>query len=220
MEQHPIVEKVINSLPLWVCTMLKRNPKKLVVAGGVFRAIYENDNIKDIDLFVDSKDTAERLVDDYCIMMGLREVDVQRTKNAINLHIDGEPPIQIITRWMYANPEDVIRSFDFTMAQGSLWWDGERYQSAFGETFFVDVDLRQLVYTSPDRNEDCAGSLMRVVKFLRRGYNIDAKNLTAVVSRLVIKTYQEYDIDSKNNSQEFVMECLHREIAKANGCRY
>ena len=43
---------------------------------------------------------------------------------------------------------------------------------------------KRLVYLSPVRSEDAGGSILRVLKFYKRGYNIPLDSLAAVIGRL------------------------------------
>jgi hypothetical protein len=215
MKELPI--EILNgcmlALPPWITDVMNKYPGKVIVAGGYIRAKAAGEEVKDIDLFVDSLETAKAIVP-----KGIN-ITVTSTDNAITIRVPNAVVVQIITRWTYQKPEDVINSFDFTIAQACIWYDGE-WKSLCSDTFLVDTKLKQLVYTSPVRDEDCAGSLNRIFKFVKRGYSVDAKNLSAVVARLCYKTYCEYDIDSRKNSEEFVAECIHREVAKSIGNRY
>jgi hypothetical protein len=214
----------VERLPKFVIDTLEYYGGKVIVAGGFLRSVIAGEPVKDIDLFVDNQITAENIVVDFTREGGR---SVTRTANAITLRFSGdgvtatkhEPPIQIITRWTYTKPEDVIASFDFTIAQAGLWFDGE-WKGVCSKTFMVDLSLKQLVYTSPLRNEDCAGSLCRVLKFVKRGYNIDTKNMSAVITRLVSKSCKIHLVNPLECDDSQIEEAVHREIAKANGRRY
>jgi hypothetical protein len=210
-----LLDKVVGSLPAFIHETLKKYP--VTLAGGYIRAVVAGEEPKDWDLFVGTLSTAEMIVEDF---QAISDQLVFKSPNAITFRFaDGGRPIQIITRWLYDKPEDVVASFDFTIAQAGIWWDGA-WCSCCADTFVVDTQLEQLVYTAPVRHEDCAGSLNRIFKFVKRGYSIDAHNLSAVVARVAYKTYQEYHIEGEKNTEDYVAECIHREIARTTGNRY
>jgi hypothetical protein len=96
------------------------------------------------------------------------------------------PPVQIIHRWTYERPEDLIESFDFTVAKSVVWFDGKEWKSLTHDDFYADLAAKRLVYTKPQRNEDAGGSLLRVLKFYQKGYRIPLDSMAAVVARLVM----------------------------------
>ena len=49
---------------------------------------------------------------------------------------------------------------------------GGEYVGLCNIRFYPDLAARRLVYTSPLRNEDAGGSILRVLKFYQRGYRI------------------------------------------------
>ena len=90
-----------------------------------------------------------------------------------------------------------MKSFDFTFACAALWWDAEKeeWDSLVHETFYEYLAEKKLVYLSPTREEDPAGSLIRVLKFNRLGYDIPTKSLAGVVARLSKKANEDDIID-------------------------
>lgn len=64
--------------------------------------------------------------------------------------------------------------------------DGE-FRSVVDDLFYPDLAARRLRYMHPQREEEAGGSLMRVKKFLARGYNIQPLSLAGVMSRVFKK---------------------------------
>lgn len=50
--------------------------------------------------------------------------------------------------------------------------------------FYPDLAAKRLTYCAPKRIEEAGGSLLRVLKFYRRGYIIPLDSLAAVIARL------------------------------------
>src|SRR5690606_22712894 len=98
----------------------------------------------------------------------------------------GRLPVQFITRWVFTDAKEVMQSFDFTVCQAVIFYDPttKSFDSHASESFYPDLAARRLNYTSPYRNEDARGSLLRVIKYIRRGYSIQVKSLGAVCARL------------------------------------
>lgn len=171
------VSKVVAALPPPIRRMLRMS--RFFLAGGFVRSIVNAEIPNDIDLFVPSSEQALRYSH---LLKASRRV----TKNAISVRLGPSiPPVQFIVRWLFTEPGKVIESFDFTIAQAVVWFDGSKWQGLCADTFYVDVSDRRLRYTSPTREEDAAGSLLRVNRFIARGYNILDEDMGKVVARVV-----------------------------------
>jgi len=183
------LQHVVSRLPRDTVKLIKE--RGLFLGGGFVRATIAGEKPADIDLFGATKDqleaAARALADDR---KGAR---LHASKNAFTVLSGSRMPVQMIFRWLYTAPEDLMKSFDFTVAQAIIWFaknsegDGGRWLSCCHDDFYPDLAARRLVYCSPVRNEDAGGSILRVRKFLARGYNIQAPALAAVIARLVSK---------------------------------
>ena len=176
---------VVGRLPNDVRNMLKLNPQ-LFLAGGYIRAIVAGEEPKDIDLFGPSvkvlKAEATKLHKER--MEKNASTRLLFTKNAISI-LDGvRLPVQYITRWIYADATTLLESFDFTVCQAVIWFGSSGWDSVCSDRFYSDLAAKRLVYTSPVREEAAGGSIMRVGKYIKRGYNIQPPSLAAVVVRL------------------------------------
>lgn len=192
--------------PHAVMELLKEKPSEVFLAGGFIRACITNEHISDLDLFVPSKDAATLAA--AFLLRKIKGATSTDTKNAITVH-GAKIPIQIIHRWTYTRPDDLMRSFDFTIAMAGFWWDkGEeildtakdgsftvtlnivepqpgKWRSICHDRYYEDLAAKRLIYTSPIRNEDAGGSILRVLKFYQRGYRIPIDSLGAVIARLM-----------------------------------
>lgn len=195
------LQLVLQKLP-WTLTQLMRQPEwlgRIFVAGGVIRSVIAGEKISDIDVFASSKDDAELLA---CRLVNCSPEQLQRpalratlgvvlTDNAITL-TSFEPAIQIIHRWVFESGEAVANSFDFSVCAAALWW-GRRdpslanpeWQSYCDDRFYADVAAHRLIYRAPVRSENAAGSLLRVLKYYQKGYQIPIDHLAAVIGRLM-----------------------------------
>lgn len=173
------IKRCVNRLPKKLFNLMKERKETIFLAGGYIRSCISNEPINDIDLFVSSKDQAELyinlLADDFVIY---------RTEYAFTI-LGKKPNIQIIHKWTYAKPEDILPSFDFTIAKSVIWYDGENWIGLCDDRFYMDLAAKRLVYTSPKRIEEVGGSMLRVLKFYQRGYRIPLDSLGAVISRLI-----------------------------------
>ena len=176
---------VVSRLPKAVRVMLKVTP--LFVGGGFIRATIAGEKPSDVDIFGPSKEVLEIHA---LNLANVTKARLHKTENAWSLFGRGIP-IQFINRWLFDSPNQVIKSFDFTICQAVVFWskDGEgeddgQWVSHCSDEFYPDLAARRLVYTFPDRNEDAGGSMLRVRKFIKRGYGIRVESLAGVMARL------------------------------------
>ena len=173
--------------PRNVVNFLRENPQ-FVVAGGFIRACVAGEKPSDIDIFAPSKAMAEA---------GARELqggdNFISTDNAFTVVKKAKFSIQFIHRWTYEYPQQILDSFDFTIAKAAFWWENgfengrqvSRWQGLCDDNFYPDLAAKRLNYCAPIRNEDAGGSMLRVLKFYQRGYRIPLDSLGAVIARLV-----------------------------------
>ena len=72
-----------------------------------------------------------------------------------------------------------------SVACAAVWWTGSGWSSVCHDRFYEDLAAKRLVYLSPERNEDAGGSLLRLLKFHRRGYSAPLWSVGAVVARML-----------------------------------
>lgn len=177
---------VVTRLPKDIRQLLTEHHGKLFVGGGFIRATIAGEEPSDIDLFGPDKALLDSIAE---ILKSRREGSrLHRSKNAITLVTPNRMPIQFITRWTFDNAAELTASFDFTVCQAAVWRSGNQsnseWRSSIGERFYIDLAGRRLVYTSPVREEEAGGSMLRVLKYVKRGYSIQVTSLGAVIARL------------------------------------
>lgn len=181
---------LVSRLPKDVVAMVKR--EQLFIAGGFIRSNIAGERATDIDIFGSSIDQLKIAALDLTNSRGLG-TRFHQTANAFTVLSSGRIPVQFIHRWTYASNESerLMDEFDFTIAKAVIWCpvlppdNSLEWQSICHDDFYSDLAAKRLVYTSPQRAEDAGGSMMRVRKFLQRGYNIQPHSLGAVIARLL-----------------------------------
>lgn len=159
--------------------------KGAMLGGGFIRATIAGEKPNDIDLFGESQEKLESWAKDLALS---RKARLHTTDNAYTVLAPPRHPVQFIHRWTFPQAVEMVHSFDFTIAQVGIWFDSQtkKFHSYCHSDFYPDLAGRRLVYTAPERNEDPGGSLLRVRKFLRAGYHIDAVSLGRVIARLAM----------------------------------
>jgi len=176
---------ICSRIPKDIRKALKDSPGSLILGGGFIRATLAGERVTDIDLFGPTIDLVNVVALNLCAE---RRGKVHRSDNAITVLAPPRIPVQFITRWTFNDPFTLINSFDFTICQAAVWidHDGELYKfhSVVSDDFYQDLAARRLVYTFPERVEDAGGSFLRVIKFVKKGYNVQPPSLAGVTARL------------------------------------
>ena len=154
---------------------LMKDSGSLFVAGGFIRACISGEDVSDIDVFTYEKERAKEAACDFA-GEGIKCIE---TDNAFT--VPGRPPIQFIHRWTFDRPESCVASFDFTIAQAAVWYEQGEWRSHCADTYYEDLAARRLVYTKPGKPE-AGASILRMIKFIRRGYKISMEDLAALLA--------------------------------------
>lgn len=175
--------------------------RALLIGGGFIRETIAGNTINDIDLFGVTDEQLQGAAEAIATSReGSRKFS---TNNAITVLAPPRTPLQFITRWKFAEPSKLVESFDFTVCQAVVWFNaGEQaWESLIGDRFYQDLAARRLVYTFPVRDEEAGGSMLRVRKFLTRGYNIQASSLAGVIARVAGGVHSWTTLDERERAR-------------------
>lgn len=181
------IQRVVAGIPTDVQDVM--SIRGLILAGGSVRALVAGEPVSDFDLFGCSEPVQQKAARDLSTRRRIlgQTSRMFDTPNALTVLSLGRTPVQFITRWCFQDALSLIASFDFTVAQAAVWRDERGWRSLCLDAFYPDLAARRLTYTRPAREEDACGSLLRVRKFLAKGYTIQASSLSAVVARAVCR---------------------------------
>lgn len=178
------LRNVLSRIPKDVRSISKE--RGLLIGGGFIRSTIAGEKPNDIDMFGASKDVLELSAKDLHASRNTSKL--HKTDNAFTVFCPPRLPVQFIHRWLYHNTEEgahkLLCEFDFTIAQAVIWYENVAWTSMISERFYCDLASKRLNYTSPRRTEDAGGSILRVRKFLARGYNIQVRSLGAIIARV------------------------------------
>ena len=177
------IQKIVDQLPMGLMELMEDN--NIFLAGGAIRAIIAGEEVKDFDLFTSSAGKARQYAES--VSEKFNNEGYLETENAFTVKddMDSIPDIQFIHRWTFNNEWELIWSFDYTIAQAAIWFENGDWKSVAAPRFYDDLEAKQLTYTTPDREEEPGGSLLRMRKFLRMGYDISSHDMAKVISRLL-----------------------------------
>jgi len=190
---------VVSRLPKDVRSLMTKY-NNLMVAGGFIRSIITREKVSDIDIFGESKDMLEKAAREIALN---RKGRIYETDNAVTVLSSPRHPLQFIHRWLYTNLVSLSDSFDYTVCQAVIAFRDNKWISVCSDMFYPDLAARRLNYTCPQRSEDVGGSMLRMRKFLSRGYTIQALSMAKVIARLVTSIdWKMVESCAENNEHE------------------
>lgn len=158
--------------------------KKVAVAGGAVRDKLLDAEIKDIDLFVEDKETEDKL------MAFLKEKGKEGNTNSqlANYTFEGKWIQVIRSKYYNMQTTEVIDSFDFTICMAMVTID---HGLRVGQYFYEGVATKHLrVHSLPFP----LASLERMQKYIKKGYtacNGTILELTKALQRVNLDNDQE-----------------------------
>lgn len=155
---------------------------KAFVAGGAIASVFSSSRINDFDLFFKTKTDL-----DYTLLTISRDEKTIETDSALSV-IDEGHRVQLI-KVITGTPEEVIKSFDFTICQAAYDFESG---FIFGPEFFLHLAQRRLVFNISAEYPIC--SLYRLQKFIKRGFQfsgIDAIKLGLRIQALRLATVED-----------------------------
>lgn len=138
--------------------------------------------------------------------------DLHTTDNAITL-TRFKPAVQLVHRWNFAAPEDMLEAFDFTIAQAAIWCKKSNnflhspvWTSLAAPDYYSDLAAKRLVYTWP-KDAEPGGSLLRLLKYYRKGYLAPLATIAAIIGSTTVK--YSLDCDNAENAAAELEQKLH-----------
>lgn len=174
------VKWCLTRLPKALLKMLKEEKSQLALAGGFVRSCITNEKASDIDLFSKDKKAAELYARRYNADKGR----ILETCNAYTVLERSKTPVQFIHRWSFEDVEEILPSFDFTIACALIYFDGQNWRGMCDSRYYADLAAKRLTYRSPVRIEEAGGSILRVLKFYQKGYRIPLDSFAKTIARL------------------------------------
>jgi len=169
---------ILGKVPAPVLDVLMAIPGSMI-AGGALRDWGLGLEPKDIDLFADSKITADRLILEL-VTRGFQTT--YRSPRADTLQWMGEVVQVIFAPTRMGSPHEVISTFDFRCCQAALYYNDGRWWLYSHDEFGYTSLTRTLVYASP-RTEvtDPVQSIARAFRFVERGWTLPPRQLAIML---------------------------------------
>jgi len=180
----------------------------LLVGGGCIRAVVANESTSDIDLFSMTGWSGELATDLNTVFSGRKII---ATANAVTYAKKDHTPVQMITRWVFKDAVELLNHFDFTVCGAVVYCSGTTLYGICHDQFYEHIDAKKLVYSNPLlATSEPGGSLLRVMKYVSRGYYCSPESLSRILARLMLKV----DVTRAEGDDRvaFVINGLLREV--------
>lgn len=172
------LQLIIKRLPKQVRLLLEHN-QNLTLAGGFIRSIISHEYVADIDIFSNNYNTASETANEFANDLNVKSY---ATTNAFTVNCKGKL-VQFIHRWVFNEPDDILKHFDFTIAKAAVWYNqlNKTWDSLCHDSYYQDLASKRLIYTYP-ADPEAGASLLRILKYRAKGYSPTLETLAAVVA--------------------------------------
>jgi hypothetical protein len=181
---------LLKLLPFKIIEIFKENCGSL--CGGAVTSLFSNSRIKDFDLYFESRESFNKVKKhfdkDLATECNLKLVF--STKNALTYSFDTEGKkgtIQLIKAF-HGDINTIFEKFDFYCCMGSYQFSTSKF--VLHDSFLKDIAQRRLTFNPATPYP--LSSLIRVRKYIGKGYSIDAINLVKLalsIHKLDLNTY-------------------------------
>lgn len=163
---------------------------KVFIAGGAITSLFCNRDINDIDIYFRDESSLLSLVEEF---WDDNLYIVSHTKKATQYnfsYMKNDIPIQLIHFKYFNSPEDIFKTFDYTVCMGCFDFNTEEF--VLHDDFLKHNSQRLLKF-----NSDTAYpivSLLRVQKYEKRGYVISKPEFIRIILTCMnteINSYEE-----------------------------
>ena len=199
-------KKLIDLLPLH---LQRPFTEESFIAGGAIYSTYNDKPINDIDIFVESLELKIALGFYFKRVNGLTTLKRGKQKVKIGTYKGNKLVItdnaitigkfQIILREI-GRAEDIVSAFDF---KHNMYYIKNHKFYSVAELYHLEMN--QLIYNE-ERARDIVGTIMRVSKFIERGWKISHKELSKMLLKLHEVGFNDEELKilkGKTQSQSF-----------------
>lgn len=157
-----------------------------ILAGGAIRAYLNKEEISDYDLFFFNQ--AEKMAVKKFLLDNKFKIIFECPEGKLVTFRKKKLKIQLITEKYYSSVEELLNSFDFTVAQFALF-EGKLYttKQALKDTRQKKIRFNKITYPS--------ATLGRFYKFQNKGYHLDAIAKNDFVQRLLTQQQDFIDLN-------------------------
>lgn len=191
-------KKLTNLLPEYLQKDFERDS---FVGGGCVYSLYNDDEPKDYDFFLEKQETVDKVRLYFSMNSTLKlrgSIKIGKYKGLQLLVTDNAISIgnyQIITRWV-GEPKEVIGEFDFK--HNMFYLKDEKVETLVKWSYLDDNYLR----FNDDRARDICGCIIRTKKFIERGFTMTNKEMSKMLLKLHEVGFNDRELEILNYHDE------------------
>lgn len=196
-------EKFIKLLPK---RFQDRFREESYVSGGAIYSLYNDQEVKDYDFFLDNEELADEIRDYFTMYLIDKNKDMKDKKIKVGKYRDLKLVItdnaisigryQIITRWV-GEPEEVIGEFDFCH---NMFYVYKGEINTFSQWDFLEDNRLRF---NDKRPRDIAGCIIRTRKFIERGFKLTNKEMAKMLLKLNETGFNERELEILERTGDF-----------------
>ncbi|HEK9342122.1 TPA: hypothetical protein SVB51_001403 [Streptococcus equi subsp. equi] len=200
-------EGVLNYRQLWWLDKFLVGHKGFI-AGGCFKNIFNNDRVKDLDIFFECEKDFLEAKSYYKKQLKESPTDWRfsyENKNCWSIYSIKETVRIELIRNTYGTPKSVISNFDFTVTKFAYYKNYENvdeddykavFEVLFHEKFFEHLHMKRLVVD--DRLPYPVNTFNRLFKYVSYGYQPCRETKLKIVTSLAeLNPYNQDDIEQQ-----------------------
>lgn len=184
------------------------------IAGGCFKNIFNNERVKDLDIFFENEGDFNEAVRYYKGQMSQNPSEWRKSyenKNCWSIYSIKEKVRLELIRNTYGSPKSIISNFDFTITEFAYYrnfdnYDEDDYNAVFEiiyyENFFEHLQMKRLVVdgeiTLP------VSTFNRMIRYIGYGYQPCRETKLKIVTELA-----RLDLDNQKDFQEQLGKSLY-----------
>ncbi len=163
----------------------------IMLAGGAITSVFTNKPINDFDMYFRDVDTVRRFYTDE-VISGHFKPYYYSHKAATLLNPCTNQLYQIVCCDLYNTPEDIFKSFDFTLNMGAYDFKTEEFVL---HPDFLLHNAQRKIHINKDTKYPIA-SLVRIQKYMERGYKMTASEwfrMAIILHQLNVDSWETFE---------------------------
>lgn len=157
-----------------------------ILAGGVFKDLLNNKDSKDYDFFFPSIDAFNQAVVFMDSQSDLFTREYSNDNCIGYLTNDAFISLRIeLIRKTFGEPEEIINTFDFTVTQCAMFYDGDKYKITINPQLFTDIVDKNLVFAG--LNIEHTNLLERLQRYNNYSFKVSNKTFREAITLTCLK---------------------------------
>lgn len=173
---------------------------KGIIAGGCFRNIEKKEEIKDIDMFFESREDYVKAIEIFSSRKEDFEFYEENENENITVFKDLVYGLRLeLINVKFGKPKDIIEKFDFTVTQAALYRNSEdKLEFIYHKDLYDHLEDNKLTIDYDwEEIEQPYGVFRRMIKYVGYGYKVDFNTQVKIIES--IRNQSDFDVEEYGN---------------------